>query len=201
MRGWLAKRGRRHCGDGSRVSALKELVPVAIGVAEILARDGNSERRAVRQRGGLAAVQFGNHGAPEDRVRDAASLDACRRACALAIGFTQRIACCRSCLCVILMAWSTACLRRSGRGARCTSVAGSDLGIIMRTGGRGVRSFRRCVGLRHDVRSGRGRNNCRPFGKPMRRGAPLPKSGYDAFEAKYGVRIGQHLWSLRRLGR
>ncbi|MDB5319556.1 MAG: putative long-chain-fatty-acid--CoA ligase, partial [Phycisphaerales bacterium] len=187
-------------GTDRACAALKEEVPMAIGVAEIFASDGAA---AVEPGDGaldLLLCSSGTTARPKIVLRDTASLDAVSASMCAAIGFTpeDRV------LSIVPLCHSYGLehglLAPVWAGSTVHLCGGLDLGIIMPQLENGGITLFPAVPSAYDMMCQVGEAQQLSFvRKAYAAGAPLPKSVYDAFETKFGVRIGQ-LYGATEIG-
>jgi acyl-coenzyme A synthetase/AMP-(fatty) acid ligase len=185
-------------GTGRACSALEGAVPAVFEADEVLARSGDGV--IARAGGNLLLCSSGTTGRPKIVVRDAASVDAVSANMVGGVGFRpdDRV------LAIVPLCHSYGLehglLAPLWAGSTVHLCAGLDLGVVVSQLLEGGITLFPSVPSVYDMmcRVGEGRRSA-TLRKAYAAGAPLPASVYAAFEAKYGVRIGQ-LYGATEIG-
>jgi long-chain acyl-CoA synthetase len=187
-------------GTQRACAALADQVPIAIGVDEILM----SERpAAATPRDGavdLLLCSSGTTSRPKIVLRDGPSLDAVSESMCSAIGFTGE-----DCVLSIVPLCHSYGLEHGllapiWAGSSVHLCGGLDLSIIMPQLASGGITLFPAVPSAYDMMCQVGDpHRLSSVRRAYAAGAPLPKSVYDAFEARFGVRIGQ-LYGATEIG-
>jgi acyl-coenzyme A synthetase/AMP-(fatty) acid ligase len=183
-------------------AALADQVAIAIGVDEILTKNG-ARAPAPTQRDGavdLLLCSSGTTARPKIVLRDAPSLDAVSESMCNAIGFTaeDRV------LSIVPLCHSYGLehglLAPIWAGSSVHLCGGLDLGIIIPQLASGGITLFPAVPSAYDMMCQVGESHrLASLRMAYAAGAPLPQSVYEAFEAKFGLRIGQ-LYGATEIG-
>jgi acyl-CoA synthetase (AMP-forming)/AMP-acid ligase II len=187
-------------GTPRACAALADQVAIAIGVDEILTKNGAP---APTHRGGavdLLLCSSGTTARPKIVLRDTPSLDAVSESMCNAIGFTaeDRV------LSIVPLCHSYGLehglLAPIWAGSSVHLCGGLDLGIIIPQLASGGITLFPAVPSAYDMMCQVGESHrLASLRMAYAAGAPLPQSVYEAFEAKFGLRIGQ-LYGATEIG-
>jgi long-chain acyl-CoA synthetase len=187
-------------GTERACAALKEQVPVVIGIAEVLATDRGATFEPGDASVDLLLCSSGTTARPKIVLRDAASLDAVSASMCAAVGFGEadRV------LSIVPLCHSYGLehglLAPIWAGSTVHLCPGLDLGVIIPQLADGGITLFPSVPSAYDMMCQVGDGRALPaLRKAYAAGAPLPKTIFDGFEAKFGVRIGQ-LYGATEIG-
>ena len=187
-------------GTQRACATLTDQVTTTIGVAEILSPDAPAATAPREAAIDLLLCSSGTTARPKIVLRDAASLDAVSESMCNAIGFTPD-----DCVLSIVPLCHSyglehGLLAPTWAGSSVHLCGGLDLAIIMPQLATGGITLFPAVPSAYDMICQVGETHrLTSLRKAYAAGAPLPQSVYDAFEAKFGVRIGQ-LYGATEIG-